>query len=130
MRSIFIMGIVAVILSIGCYEKPIVPADVNEINIFLHGFRAPHMAFVCKDKGLINEMILEPLQDKKVDPSPARYEVFGSVSWDSDTDDKPWIMLYLPWGRFSYHSKYYIADFDELKKYVFQQKGIGRPIGE
>jgi hypothetical protein len=70
---------------------------------------------LIRDKKVLNEEILVPLEKAKADPQPAKYIVVGTLSVKRHDGSVAYYWLYSPWGCFSNEKdKYYMADFQRL----------------
>jgi hypothetical protein len=67
------------------------------------------------DETLIDDLILSPINDSKIDHDPAAYIVLGSISLKHRDGSMSYFTLYLPWGHISKDKEYYIADLSKLK---------------
>src|SRR5262245_46483132 len=70
---------------------------------------------VLTNEETIKTLIEEPLAKAKVDPSPARYAVFGVMTLTRKDGPARRYTLYCPLGHFSQQGKYYTADFSALR---------------
>ena len=67
------------------------------------------------DETLIDDLILSPINDSKIDNNPAAYILLGSISLKHRDGSMTYFALYSPWGHISKDHKYYIADLSKLK---------------
>jgi hypothetical protein len=70
-----------------------------------------------RDKQRIKELIEEPLQNARRDPSPARYVALGTITVRMDDGSENTTLLFLPWGQIKRGNDYLVADLDKLHKY-------------
>jgi hypothetical protein len=75
------------------------------------------------DPKLVRELVVEPLENAKRDPRPARYEVVGNLSVENGNGSNEHIALFLPWGHIKRGDVYSIADLTKLRQHI--QKTLG-----
>lgn len=62
----------------------------------------------------VEKLVLLPLREARLDPEPAAYIVYGTLTVRYDGGRSETFTLFFPFGHFRYEDKYYIADFGEL----------------
>ena len=97
-------------------------ACVNEANTecrITFTFDQDHaLEYILSDKAKIMEWVVEPLRSAKVDRTPARYVILGSLTVGNGDDTTDQVFLFLPFGRAKRGDTYLIADFSKLGEHL------------
>lgn len=75
-----------------------------------------HLDLRITDPKLIRELLEEPLRQATINPKPARYVPFASLTIEYKGGSTDGMVLFLPWGHYKYNEKYLTTDFSTLRK--------------
>ena len=120
---------ILVVLGIGCNTRvsneardevftKIETSEVIECRVSIEVASHHTVEWRTRNRRMIEELVVIPLERARQDPQPAGYEAFGSLTLELKNGSNVFFFLFNPWGHVKRGNTYFIADLRELHHVV------------